>query len=121
MTEIRMEVVDLLIDCTNFSGEAFMARTLEHEDGRTFTAEEHDLVGSARIDEVQAMVAYSGLKLDYAKERSADLHRLLALTGPYWIDRPSEGLTAVRAVMPNDAVAELDDLVQRIWPGQVIA
>ena len=121
MSDIRLEVVDLLIDCPNFSAEAFMSRTLEHEDGRTFTDEEHQLVGSATVAEVQAMVGFSSLRLDYHKDRAADMQRLLALTGPYWIERPSEGLAAVRAVMPAAAVSELDDLVGRLWPGEVIA
>ncbi|MFI6329873.1 hypothetical protein ACIBBG_16420 [Micromonospora chersina] len=109
---VNMAIVALLLDCQNFGPEAWTARELRHEDGRPFTEDEHQLVGQARRPELQAVRDYFANAALVASEHAEHLRQLAALVQPY-MERFGPGTTVadVRALMPPEERARLDELV----------
>lgn len=112
---MNMRIVDLLIDCRNFSAEAYAARELRHDDGRLFTAEEHQLVGQATRAEMQAVRDLAAKEAEYHRAQAAALGELAGLLAPYYA-RFGDGATVgeLRQLMTPEDRARLDDITSRI-------
>jgi hypothetical protein len=121
MTDIRMDVVDLLLDCYDFSIEAISEKRLKHKDGRPFTDEEHTLAGSATRVELEGVRAYWAAVLDHHASTQADMAALRALTEPYFDKLDEEGtIEQVRDLMTPEDRADLDTLLDRIAPDGIV-
>jgi hypothetical protein len=117
MTDIRMDIVDLLLDCEEFSIEAITENRLRHNDGRPFTEQEAARAGEAGRAELEAVVRYYETAKNYHAAAASDLDALAALTEPYFIQLDlGATLADVRAIMTPQAAAQLDELLSRVAP-----
>lgn len=115
MTDIRPEVVSLLIDIKDLT--EFAQGRLTHEDGRPFTDEEFKLAGSAVSAELKACMEFSQRMADLANERMRDLDRAMEIMEPYFVQLgPDAVVDDVRKVVTPEEGAELDAIFERTAP-----
>lgn len=112
--DVDMATVDLLAGCSNFSAEAYIARTLCHRDGRPFTDEEHERVGAATRAEIDLLAAIAEQRAVECGNHAADLGEMRDLMKPY-AERAGQPVTVgyIRSQMATAERRRLDLLIAR--------
>lgn len=115
MTTVNLDIVDLILDCDEFTPETYAAGQLRHADGRPFTDDEHHLIGQATRAELLAVRDLAAKAADHAREQEAAYRDLYDLVEPYATRcGPGATIQQMRALMTPEDQARLDDIASRI-------
>lgn len=110
---VRSEIVELLMDLAIDTTTGM----LTHQDGQPFSAEEKELFGQARREELNAAREALEERVRLAHSQSTDHKRLMELAQPYFEKLPEGAkLTHVLVAMRPAERREAEQLMQRLSP-----